>query len=134
MTTTSDHQAWTCRDADCHEWSDDGVCNSCDGMGERTCNCVSCGDEHESECEHCDGTGVCPEWAPLAKTDQASARDAAVRAWKEFLELQSFPVSRDGFRQAWQRMFGSPTPASAEVEWVKKVVRLSRAAGEEVRL
>jgi hypothetical protein len=133
MTTTSDHDpVWTCRDHYCHDASGDGVCIKCDGDGERECECTDCGHLHTCDCTHCSGTGVCPAWAKANNKDQRSAKAAAIEEWDEFLAMQSFPLTRDGFRQAWQRMFGSSAPASAESEWVEKVVRLSRAAGEEV--
>jgi hypothetical protein len=33
-----------------------GVCDECGGTGLTEC-CCHCGDDHEAECRHCDGTG-----------------------------------------------------------------------------
>lgn len=115
-----------------------GECGVCEGERECTCHCHHCGSDADHDCGHCDGTGICEDWAawkgrnPTAVEFFRKKREKAEVDWREFMEEQSFKPSVANFTAAWRKMFGVDPSTEALTQWRDKVTNLAKAADVHV--
>lgn len=104
-----------------HSECDGGVCGECKGDGEVDCACPTCGDEHQTECQHCEGSGEC--WFGV------SDDEVAQREWADIVEaMVPEAVSLERFIVVYGQMFGRPPSLDVQRVWRRSVEEAARRA------